>query len=86
MSDQSTVEVRLSDEALALFKAYQGYTGTSPGDYIGSLVDKTLPTLKALVESFEEVGQNGEEAVMELFGRKMAEAMLQQQEQQKQES
>lgn len=83
MSDQPTVEVRLTDEALALFNAYQGYTGTTAGQYIESMVDKTLPTLKALVESFDEVGKDGDDAVMELFGRKMAESMLQQQEQQK---
>jgi hypothetical protein len=78
MSDQSTVEIRLSEEAQALFSAYQGYTGASPADYIEALVSKTLPTLKALVEALEEAGQDGD-AVMELFGRKMAETMLQQQ-------
>ena len=80
MSDQSTVKIRLSDEAQALVSAYQGYTGTSPEEYIATLVDKTLPTLKALVESFEEAGSE-DGAVMELFGRKMAETMLQQQQQ-----
>ena len=84
MSDQSTVKIRLSDEAQALLNAYQGYTGTSPEEYIATLVDKTLPTLRALVESFEEAGcEDG--AVMELFGRKMAEAMLQQPQQQQAE-
>ncbi len=77
MSDQSTVEIRLSEDAQALFSAYQGYTGATPAEYIEALVNKTLPTLKALVEALEEAGQDGD-AVMELFGRKMAETVLQQ--------
>lgn len=77
MSDQSTVEIKLSQEAQALFTAYQGFTGTTPEQYIEALVDKTMPTLKALVEAFDEAGEDGE-AVMELFGQKMAQAMLQQ--------
>jgi len=74
------VEIQLSDEAMALFKAYQGYTNTSPQAYIGAMVEKTLPTLQALVEAFEEAKEP--DAVMELFGKKMATAMLKQQEQQ----
>ncbi len=77
MSDSSTVEIRLSEDAQALFSAYQGYTGATAAEYIEALVSKTLPTLKALVEALEEAGQDGD-AVMELFGRKMAENVLQQ--------
>jgi hypothetical protein len=75
MSDQQRVEIRLSEEAQSLFAVYQGYTGATPEDYIEALVAKTLPTLKALVEALEEAGEDGD-AVMELFGRKMAETML----------
>ncbi|MEH6470642.1 MAG: hypothetical protein V7752_05265 [Halopseudomonas sp.] len=78
MSDQQTVEIRLNDEAQALFAAYQGYTGATAEDYIEALVVKTLPTLKALVEALQEAGEDGD-AVMEIFGRKMAESVLQQQ-------
>lgn len=78
MTDPATVDIRISDEAQALFSAYQGYTGATPQAYIEALVDKTLPTLKALVAALEEAGDDGD-AVMELFGRKMAETMLAQQ-------
>jgi hypothetical protein len=77
MSDQYKLTLTLSDEAKALLGAYQGYTGTTPEAYVETLVDKTLPTLKALVDAFEEADGDGD-AVMELFGRKMAESMLEQ--------
>ncbi len=78
MSAEHTVEIKLSEEAWQLFSAYQKYTGTAPEAYIDALVDKTLPTVKAMVEAFEEAKEP--EQVMELFGRKMAEAMLKQKE------
>ncbi len=77
MADQQNVTINLSDKALALFTEYQRFTGTSPEAYIEALVDKTLPTLNALVEAMHEASDDSD-AVMELFGRKMAESMLQQ--------
>ena len=75
------IQIRLSEQAQPLFQAYQQFTGVTPESYIEALVDKTLPTLQALVEALQEAGEDSE-AVMELFGRKMAESMLAQQEQQ----
>ena len=80
MSNQQTVEIRLNDEAQALFSAYQGFTGESPENYIEALVNKTLPTLQALVDALQEAGEDSA-AVMEIFGRNMAAAVLKQQSQ-----
>ncbi|HEY5717194.1 MAG TPA: hypothetical protein VIS52_01805 [Motiliproteus sp.] len=81
MTDSRSVSISLSAEAAQLFQTYQTYTGTPADAYIEALVEKTLPTLRALVAALDEA--NGDDAaVMELFGRKMAEAMLQQQAQQ----
>lgn len=74
---KETLELKLSAEAQALFEAYERYTRVTPEIYIGELVDKTLPTLRAMVEAFEEC-QEDPEGVMEVFGRKMGEMMLQQ--------
>jgi hypothetical protein len=41
------------------------------------LVAKTLPSLRAMVSAFEEC-QDYPDAVMEVFGRKMGEMMLEQ--------
>ncbi|OMH31750.1 hypothetical protein [Motiliproteus sp. MSK22-1] len=78
MSEKSTVEIQLSEEAQQLFDAYQRYTNTTPEAYIDALVVKTLPTLRAMVEAFDEAEEP--EAVMELFGKKMAAEMLRQKE------
>ena len=76
MSEKNTVEIKLSDEAQQLFEAYQRYTNTTPEAYIDALVVKTLPTLRAMVEAFDEADEP--EAVMELFGKKMAAEVLKQ--------
>ncbi|MFT6916649.1 MAG: hypothetical protein ACJAWL_002992 [Motiliproteus sp.] len=78
MSDQQTVEIRLSDEAQALFSAYKDFTGERPETYIEALVSKTLPTLQALVDALHEAGDDST-AVMEIFGRNMANTVLRQQ-------
>lgn len=78
MSDQQTVEIRLSAEVQALLSAYQGFTGETPQNYIEALVGKTLPTLRALVDALREAGEDGT-AVMEIFGRNMAATVLKQQ-------
>lgn len=72
-----TVTIRLSDETRQLFADYERYTRVDAQTYIGELVDKTVPTLRAMVEAFEEC-QDDTDAVMEVFGRKMGEMMLQQ--------
>jgi len=72
---QETLELKLSPEARSLFDAYERHTRVTAEVYIGELVDKTLPTLRAMVEAFEEC-QDDPEAVMEVFGRKMGEVML----------
>lgn len=74
------VQVQLDEEALELFDKYHKFTGVSPEYYINQLVEKTLPTVKAMVEAMEEASANPDENidVMEIFGRKMAENALQQ--------
>ncbi|WP_421870400.1 hypothetical protein [Motiliproteus sp.] len=84
MADNNNVTIALSDEAASLFSAYQQFTGTTPEQYIEAMVEKTLPTVKALVEAMHEADGDGEK-VMEIYGRKMAEAMLEQQKQQEQQ-
>lgn len=74
---KETLELKLSPEAQSLFDAYERHTRVTAEVYVGELVDKTLPTLRAMVEAFEEC-QDDPEAVMEVFGRKMGEMMLQQ--------
>ncbi|NVK41722.1 MAG: hypothetical protein HWE39_10820 [Oceanospirillaceae bacterium] len=69
------IELTLNAEAQELFDAYERHTRVTPEVYIGELVDKTLPTLRAMVEAFEECGDDTE-AAMEVFGRKMGEVML----------
>jgi len=71
------VEIKLSEQAAQLFADYERYTQVTPEVYINELVDKTLPTLQAMVAAFEEC-QDNPDAVMEVFGRKMGEMMLQQ--------
>lgn len=71
------VEIKLSEQAAQLFADYERYTQVTPAVYINELVDKTLPTLQAMVAAFEEC-QDNPDAVMEVFGRKMGEMMLQQ--------
>ncbi|WP_020681202.1 hypothetical protein [Marinobacterium rhizophilum] len=73
----ASVEIKLSEQAAQLFADYERYTQVTPAEYINELVDKTLPTLQAMVAAFEEC-QDNPDAVMEVFGRKMGEMMLQQ--------
>ncbi|MBY4677169.1 hypothetical protein [Marinobacterium arenosum] len=79
MTENTRVEIELEQEAAELFARYQQITGTTAEQYIGELVVKTLPTLRAIVEAMEEAATSEDpEKVMELFGRKMAQAMVQQ--------
>ncbi|UTW11152.1 hypothetical protein [Marinobacterium rhizophilum] len=73
----ASVEIKLSEQAAKLFADYERYTHVTPEVYINELVDKTLPTLQAMVAAFEEC-QDNPDAVMEVFGRKMGEMMLEQ--------
>ena len=80
MENITEVQVQLNAEALELFDKYHKFTGVSPEFYINQLVEKTLPTVKAMVDAMEEASASPDENidVMELFGRKMAENALQQ--------
>ena len=75
-----TVQIELAAETLELFTRYQKYTGTTTEFYITQLVEKTLPTVKAMVEAMDEASENPDANldVMEIFGRKMAAASMEQ--------
>lgn len=77
-----TVQIELATETVELFERYQQYTGTTTEFYITQLVEKTLPTVKAMVEAMDEASANPEKNldVMEIFGRKMADATMEQRE------
>ncbi|ATG72743.1 hypothetical protein CGX12_05725 [Zobellella denitrificans] len=78
MPKQQEVTIRLDEATSALFAEYQAYTRVSPEHYLQQLLEKTLPTLEAMVGALREAGED-EQAVMELFGKKMAESLLRQQ-------
>lgn len=79
MATKSYVQVELAPETVELFDRYHKYTGTSPELYISQLVEKTLPTVQAMVDAMDEASKDPDGAdVMEIFGRKMAEAALEQ--------
>ncbi len=81
MATKSHVQIELQAETVELFDRYHKYTGTSPEAYITQLVEKTLPTVQAMVDAMDEASENPDQAdVMEIFGRKMAEAALAQKE------
>lgn len=86
MATNSHVKVELQAETVELFDRYHKFTGTTPEVYITELVEKTLPTVKAMVEAMEEASASPESSdVMEIFGRKMAEAAMEQKQQAKEE-
>ncbi|WP_432470287.1 hypothetical protein [Amphritea sp. HPY] len=78
MATKSFVKVELQPETVELFDRYHKYTGTSPEFYIQQLVEKTLPTVQAMVDAMDEASADPDANidVMEVFGRKMAEAAL----------
>lgn len=79
MATKSHVQIELQAETVELFDRYHKYTGTTPEAYITQLVEKTLPTVQAMVEAMDEASENPDEVdVMELFGRKMAAAAMEQ--------
>ncbi|WP_417227213.1 hypothetical protein [Amphritea sp.] len=82
MATKSFVNVELQPEAVELFDRYHKYTGTSPEAYIQQLVEKTLPTVEAMVAAMDEASEKPDDNidVMALFGKKMAEAALAQKE------
>lgn len=78
MSQNTPIQIELPAEAAALLERYQQITGTAPEQYINELVIKTLPTIKAIVEAMEEAANSDDpEKVMQLFGQKMAQEMIQ---------
>ena len=82
MATNSFVKIELQPGTVELFDKYHKYTGTSPEFYITQLVEKTLPTVQAMVDAMDEASDNPDANidVMELFGKKMAEAALAQKE------
>ncbi|WP_107851831.1 hypothetical protein [Oceanimonas marisflavi] len=74
----NSLTLELSPELAALFEEYEALTRVSAEQYVQQLVEKTQPTLEAMVAALQEASDD-EDAVMELFGKKMAESMLRQQ-------
>ncbi|ARD44870.1 hypothetical protein [Colwellia sp. PAMC 21821] len=83
MATNSHVQIELRAETVELFDRYHKHTGTTPETYITQLVEKTLPTVQAMVDAIDEASESPEKNidVMELFGRKMAAASLEQKKQ-----
>jgi hypothetical protein len=82
MATKSFVNIELKPSTVELFDRYHKYTGTPPEAYIEQLVENTLPTVEAMVAAMDEASENPDQNldVMELFGKKMAEAALAQKE------
>ncbi|MCC4263944.1 hypothetical protein LL240_05675 [Oceanimonas baumannii] len=74
----TSLTLELSPELAMLFEQYEALTRVSAEQYVQQLVEKTQPTLEAMVSALQEAGDD-EAAVMELFGKKMAESVLRQQ-------
>ncbi len=85
MATKSYVKVELKPETVELFDRYHKYTGTSPEFYITQLVEKTLPTVQAMVDAMDQASEDPDANldVMELFSRRMAEMALEQKNQAK---
>lgn len=78
MSEQTTtLTIALEQDAARVFAEYEALTRITPEVYVQQLIEKTMPTLEAMVTALHEADGN-EELVMELFGKKMAESMLKQ--------
>ncbi|WP_449433086.1 hypothetical protein [Pseudomonas putida] len=71
-----TLTIKLDPELLALFRRYQAHMQVTPEHYIDELLNKTRPTLQAIVEALDEAGGDPE-VMARLFGRKMASLMPQ---------
>ncbi|MEH6627749.1 MAG: hypothetical protein V7739_14990 [Motiliproteus sp.] len=80
MATKSYVKVELQPETVELFDRYHKYTGTTPEFYISQLVEKTLPTVQAMVDAMDKASANPDDDldVMDLFTRRMAEIALEQ--------
>jgi hypothetical protein len=83
MATKSHVQIEIQAETVELFDRYHKHTGTTAEAYITELVEKTLPTVQAMVDAIDEAKESPEKNidVMELFGRKMATASLEQKKQ-----
>ncbi|GGB34887.1 hypothetical protein GCM10011502_04930 [Oceanisphaera marina] len=78
MSEKTTtLTIALEQDAARVFAEYEALTRITPEVYVQQLIEKTMPTLEAMVSALHEANGN-EEVVMELFGKKMAESMLKQ--------
>lgn len=78
MSEKTELNISLNSDTARLFAEYEALTRVSPEVYVQQLIEKTMPTLEAMVGALRDANGD-EEAVMELFGKKMAESMLKQQ-------
>ena len=83
MATKSHIKIELQAETVKLFDRYHKHTGTPPEAYITELVEKTLPTVQAMVDAIDEASlyPNKNIDVMELFARKMATESLEQKKQ-----
>jgi hypothetical protein len=83
MATKSHVQIELQAETIKLFDRYHKHTGTTPEAYITQLVEKTLPTVQAMVDAIDEASDSPDKNidVMELFARKMATESLEQKKQ-----
>ncbi|MFD1007978.1 MULTISPECIES: hypothetical protein [Oceanisphaera] len=73
----TTLNIALDHDTTLLFAEYETLTRVTPEVYVQQLIEKTMPTLEAMVSALHEANGD-EEVVMELFGKKMAESMLKQ--------
>ncbi|GAA3541496.1 hypothetical protein [Zobellella aerophila] len=77
MSEKTELTISLNADTARLFAEYEAFTRVTPEHYVQQLIEKTLPTLEAMVGALRDANGD-EEAVMELFGKKMAESLLKQ--------
>ena len=58
MATKSHVQIELQAETIKLFDRYHKHTGTTPEAYITQLVEKTLPTVQAMVDAIDEASDS----------------------------
>ncbi|SNS19844.1 hypothetical protein [Pseudomonas segetis] len=66
-----TLILPVNKQLLDLFKRYEAHTQVTPEQYIEALLEKTQPTLQAVVDALDESGGDAN-ALAQLFASKMA--------------